>query len=285
MDFFVHPSLPQSIRSTYLKAGGLLLLMAIVIAVALLFQSERGVVRKRVETFEVPSRFYYITIATKPHPVLDVLEKTVASKGEEITVLGMQEQRDIGWDSEEGKKGNFGVKLREVYDFINRPTMNPDDIVLFSDAYDVYYCGDKKTILERYAALKSPIVFGAERFCWPDADRAYPPENLTHYFPYLNSGLFIGRVDALRECMKHYKYDDKEDDQRFWTNQYMDHPELIKLDHNNRIFLNCTGTDKKEILISGGDHVTFRDATPQLVHANSSDKTYLDPLLQYRQSA
>ena len=283
MDFLVHPSLPQSIRSTYLKAGGLILFMAVVIAVALIFHGERGVVRK-VEAFTDQPRFHYITVATKPHPVLSVIEKTVATKGEAVTVLGMQEQRDIGWASEEGKKGNFGVKLREVYDFINNTSLNPEDIVLFSDAYDVYYSGDKATILKRYAEFKSPIVFGAERFCWPDANRVYPPENLQHYFPYLNSGLFIGSVDALRKCMKNYKYDDKEDDQRFWTNQYMNHPELIKLDHKNHIFLNCAGTDKKEIIIDGGDHVTFRGATPQLVHANSSDKTYLDPLLQYRNS-
>ena len=55
-------------------------------------------------------------------------------------------------------------------------------------------------------------------------------------FPYLNSGMFIGSVKALRECMKEYQYNDNDDDQRFWTTQFFNRPDMIMLDYNNDIF-------------------------------------------------
>jgi len=279
----VHPALPQAIRATYFRAGMLLLLLGVVIATALIFHSETGF--QRIEGFSgdemiVPARLHYITVATKPHPVLDVLQKVVASKGDAVTVLGMDEDRDIGWNAADDKRGHFGVKLREVYNFVNNTALNADDIVLFSDAYDVYYCGDQDTIVKRFLEFRKPIVFGAERYCWPDEDASakYLAADHKSYFPYLNSGLFIGRVGALRECMRDYSYDDAEDDQRFWTTRYLNHPETIALDHDNKIFLNCAGIDKAEMKVTG-DQVTFRGAKPQLVHSNSGDKSYLDPLL------
>jgi len=255
----------------------LFLLTCVVIAGAILLSNKRETFRN--DTY---SRFYYITVATKPHPVLDVLKQTVASKGEMLTVLGMKEDRDIGWYF----SGNFGVKLREVYDFIFDDDRSPNDIVLFTDAYDVYYCGNLETLLERYREFGKPIVFGAEVYCSPIPARAadYPAADKTHFFPYLNSGMFIGRVDALRACMRDYQYKDAQDDQIFWTDQYLAHPDLITLDHENRLFLNCVALDEREILVHDGDQVTFRGATPQLVHANGGDKYYLDPMVQYRAS-
>jgi hypothetical protein len=150
-----------------------------------------------------------------------------------------------------------------------------DEIILFTDAYDVYYSGDEETMLKRYLEFDKPIVFGAEQFCHPDKERAqeYPRENSSHYFPYLNSGAFIGRAAALRSCMQDYKYDDAEDDQRFWTTQYLKRPHLITLDHSNKLFLNCAGVNPDEVTVG-----KFRDATPQVVHANGDEKNaYLKP--------
>ena len=222
---------------------------------------------------------HYVTVATKPHPVLDALVRTVEAKGERLHVLGMQEEREIGW----GANGAFGVKLREVHDFLASPSLGPDDVVLFSDAYDVFYCGDATEVLRRFAEFSTPVVFGAEVYCWPDPDksREYPPETEGFRFRYLNSGVFVGRVHALRECMRGYSFDDAEDDQRFWTTRFLRRPDLVSLDYHNRIFLNCAGVDKADIAYHPGGWVTYGDgATPLLVHANGGDKSYIDPLLR-----
>ena len=49
------------------------------------------------------TNFYYITIATKPHQVLNNIIKKIQSNNEQIHVLGMQENRNIGWQA----KGNL----------------------------------------------------------------------------------------------------------------------------------------------------------------------------------
>lgn len=44
----------------------------------------------------------------------------------------------------------------------------PDDtIVVFADAYDVLVTGSPHEVVARYRAFDSPVVFGAEKGCWP----------------------------------------------------------------------------------------------------------------------
>lgn len=59
--------------------------------------------------------------------------------------------------------------------------------------------------------------------------------------------------------MKDYKYDDAEDDQRFWTTQYLKRPNLITLDHFNKLFLNCAGVNPDEVTSTVGK-ISRRDA-------------------------
>jgi hypothetical protein len=221
------------------------------------------------------TKLHYITVATKPHPVLQIIQDRIRIEGSHVTVLGLEENRDIGWNA----KANFGIKLREVYTFLQNPNLRANDIVLFTDAYDVALVGTQKEILQRYKQFHSPVVFGGETFCHPDSGRA------AHYtstqgtpFPYLNSGLFIGRVWALRKCMAGYSYQDAEDDQRFWTNAYFKHKHLITIDTHAKLFLNCAGLEHKKIVYDRFKRrlvYTEISSQPLLLHANGKDKSYL----------
>ena len=223
--------------------------------------------------------FYFITVATQPHPVLDILLKTVESKGEQIEILGLNENRKVGQDLPNGSR-RLGIKLKELYDFINRNYLNANDIVLFTDAYDVFYSGDKTTILNRFKEMNKPIVFGAEACCYPDGSKAnlYPKTNSR--FRYLNSGLFIGKIGAFRECMKNYIFDDDVNDQLWWTEIFLNNQHLIELDYTNQLFLNCVWMNEKDILISD-DKVTYNNTTPQIIHGNGPSKYLIEPLLEY----
>jgi hypothetical protein len=219
-------------------------------------------------------RLFYITIATKPHKVLDKIIENVKKNKEDIEVLGLQENRLIGW---EGHR-NFGVKLRELYNYINRPTLDPNDIVLFTDAYDVAYLGDQKEILRRYKMFSKPIVFGAERSCHPDPIKANDYKFLDTEFPFLNSGMIIGRVGALRQCMKGYQYDDRHDDQRFWTTVFFENQDLIELDHENLLFLNAADIDLEDFDYNKKT-VWYKRRNPLFVHINGPDKTMINIFL------
>ena len=221
-------------------------------------------------------KLYYITIATKPHKVLEKLLERVYKNKEEIEVLGINENRQIGWENQQ----RFGVKLREVSDFLKRPYLNPNDIVLFTDAYDVAYFGTQQEILERFFTFQYPIVFGCEKDCHPDPNRKKEYKKTDEEFSFLNSGMFIGRVDALQKCILNYHYNDTDDDQRFWTTQYFEKPELITLDYNNTLFLNTSGFNEKLFIFDIENNITFyKCKNPLFIHVNGPEKSFINKLV------
>jgi len=223
------------------------------------------------------NKLFYITIATKPHPVLDKIKERVEKNGETIHILGGQENRQIGWEGHQ----NFGVKLREVSDFLKNTELNQDDIILFTDAYDVVYCGTQREIIERFEKINKPIIFGAEKQCNPDPGRASEYAFTSTEFPYLNSGMFIGRVWALRKCILAYQYNDKDDDQRFWTTCFFENPDLIGLDYINELFLNTVDMNERFFFLDKDNLIAmYKGSNPMFVHVNGPCKkdllTYLN---------
>lgn len=222
------------------------------------------------------NHLYYITVATKPHRVLNKIQEHCAKNGETIHILGGQENRLIGWEGHQ----NFGVKLREVAEFLKKPELNNDDIILFTDAYDVVYCGTQKEILKRFLEFGKDIVFGCEKQCNPDPPRAKEYKIRDREFSYLNSGLFIGRVAALRKCILDYQYNDNDDDQRYWTTQFFNKPELITLDYNNSIFLNTVDIEMRYFVWDQSESIAlYKDTNPLFVHVNGPDKSMVNELL------
>ena len=214
---------------------------------------------------------HYITVATKHHPVLDKIIERVKKQNEQMIILGLNENRQIGWEG----TGNFGVKLRETRDFVFNENIRPQDIVLFTDAYDVVYGGSQIEVLKRFIQQKKPIMFGCESQCHPDKEESSKYPEQTTEFPYLNSGMFIGYVWALRYCLLDYKYNDADDDQRYWTKQYLQYPWLFNLDYENQLFLNTEDMDWDKFTWENAT-ATYKNRNPQFVHINGPDKTKLD---------
>jgi len=225
---------------------------------------------------EEEPKFYYITISTRPHYILDKLKEKVAAKmGETIIVLGEKEKRFIGWEGSQ----NFGLKLKEVSVFLNNSILNDNDIVLFTDGYDVaYFGGNREEIISRFREFNKPIVFGCERYCNPDPNLSVKYKDVYHEFSYLNSGMFIGYVWALRKCISEYVYEDRDDDQRYWTNQFLNvNPDLFALDYLNRLFLNTVDIDMSRFTVSDGV-AKYKGRRPMFVHVNGPDKRLIDEI-------
>ena len=219
------------------------------------------------------AKVHYITVSTKDKPELQKLVQSGKNKNIDIKVLGLDlNTTKLG----HANSGKFGMKLRLPKEYIK--TLNDDDIIVFTDAWDVVYYNDTPTLLDRYKAFNKDIVVGSEKVCWPDADRAKEyTDTATEPFPYLNSGLYMATVKGLKKILANYDESTEVDDQRFWTDMYFKNKDTIVLDTKATIFLNACGTDKNNYDVSNN---TFNyketNSQPLLIHANSVDKSYLD---------
>ena len=239
----------------------------------------RNNIKRTSDTFpKMQDSLFYITVSTRPHRVLNALQKKVQDQNETLLVFGQEENRAIGWESHQ----NFGLKLKYVSEFLKQSTVQPYDFVLFTDAYDVAYYGTKSDIIERFLSFKKPIVFGSERFCNPDPhlEKEYKLRDVD--FPFLNSGMFIGYAWALNQFIGKYQYNDVDDDQRFWTRQFLNNPDFFALDYENQLFLNTAGINETDISIltkKGRKEINYRGKQPLFVHVNGPDKKFIDSLL------
>ena len=112
---------------------------------------------------------------------------------------------------------------------------NDNDIILFSDSYDVIFLSDENEILEKYNEFNCDIVFGAEKTCWPDVSlSSYFSESDTVY-KYLNSGGFIGNAKTIKLYIEN-NCSNTQDDQLFMQQSYFKYKNITKLDTTAKIF-------------------------------------------------
>ena len=110
------------------------------------------------------------------------------------------------------------------------------DILLFTDAYDVFYSDNLDTIKERYLDMGHKVLFAAEEVCWPDPSIGNQfPSSHTNY-RYLNSGTFIGEVGEIKKILDHGPIEDHQDDQLFYQQAFLEGIYDIGLDIEAYIF-------------------------------------------------
>lgn len=218
-------------------------------------------------------KIHCITVSTKDNEKLQRLLKSAKKYNINIKVLGLDMNTDTLGHSDNQK---FGMKLRYPLEYLNK--IDENDIVLFTDGWDVIYIDNLDSIYQKYKKFNKPIVFGAELFAWPDADKASEyTDTQNEYFKYLNSGLYIGVAKDLKALLNNYKGGEDIDDQRFWVDMYFKNRDKIALDIKAELFLDAAGTDKNDYDFTSGSFIFKKTGTsPSVIHANSSDKTYLD---------
>lgn len=134
-------------------------------------------------------------------------------------------------------------------------TVADDQLILSTDAYDAWFLCGEDEILDKYYTLNSPLVFSAERNCWPHDSylgKHYPESTTPHR--YLNGGGFIGTAASIRAALKWNKWSlarfrHKRSNQYLWSRQYLQRQEFIKVDNHCQIF-HCAGITGKEYLSS-----------------------------------
>jgi len=126
-----------------------------------------------------------------------------------------------------------GVKLNLLKQELDH--LHPNDVVLFVDAYDVFIASSLQSIVGKFLAFKTEMVFSAERYNWPDKYLSWPPSHTP--YRYLCSGMFIGRVHALKSILSDQLVEHSSD-QLYLQYQYLSGRFNAKLDKEQYIFVN-----------------------------------------------
>lgn len=203
----------------------------------------------------------HIVVSNRHDPGLDVLFKSFQKYGIHTKVLGMGSKTPIGhqfgaW---------FGLRLDLLKQELS--TCPPEQVVLFTDAWDVMMQDAPTDLFTWIDNHPGKVLFAGELGKWPDANLEYPP--LQYPFPFLNAGLFLGRARDILKLLEK-PFDASTNDQRYYSHQFVDKSNtIIELDHKGDLFLCMYNIDEKDIQLHRG-FLTFRGHRPVILHLNSS---------------
>lgn len=102
-----------------------------------------------------------------------------------------------------GKKFSWLARLRWYREYLEGLPTDKNQIVCFTDAYDVFYTSDLATVEQKFLEFDADIVWSAEKWysCQLSSDRDFYntlcKENTG--YKYLNAGTFMGYKSALLE--------------------------------------------------------------------------------------
>ncbi len=196
----------------------------------------------------------------------------------------------LGW-----KKPWRGLsqKLEAAHEYASK--LPSRDIIMFTDAFDVLFTGNKATVVENFLSFNTEIVFSAECGCWPhvmensrDCFDRYPPSPTP--YRYLNSGTWIGYANTATEMLAVVMKEAgsnfaNANDQKLIADLYMSGRFNIKLDFYNKIFQSmhmtldpplpyCNPVSDMTIDASHTWKNTRTHSTPSIIHFNGGGKSH-----------
>lgn len=139
-----------------------------------------------------------------------------------------------------GSKWTNQTKDRLLAEYLE--SVDDNEIIFSTDAYDAWFLEGENEILRKFHSFDHPLVFSAERNCWP------PDKEMCGRYPvspttarYLNSGGFIGMAGAIRDALKRVTrmfpaWKKRKSNQYRWSNLFLNNPGTMVLDTACRIF-------------------------------------------------
>lgn len=228
-------------------------------------------------------KIFLVTVSTKEHSNLDRFIKSAKVHGFSPKIRGLHENKKYK-DPIFGMSADFGMKLRYLYNECKR--LKPNDIILFTDSWDVVIIGDCDKIYKEYKSFKKDIVIGGE-YAFINFD--YNTFNIVKYhstkpFPCLNSGVIIGKAGTIYKLLDDYtkgEIVDKTDDQEVWREIYKKNKDKIAIDVSAKIILNtCFTTITDYIYVDNVFTYKPTNTQPSIIHAQGHEyfgnKIYLD---------
>jgi len=214
----------------------------------------------RPSTIEAaPMQNHVLTVGTDQEKMW-ALEQSANRHGITYSNLG----QGVEWTGGSMEAHGGGQKINLTRNHLL--TLPDNDTVLFVDGYDVLFFDDLLTIVERFEGFDCDILFAAEKDCWPDPKMAPMFPMTPTPYKYLNSGVYIGNVKALREFFNEIVIGDQ-DDQLWMQKRFVDQTGLsIKMDYEGYIF-QCND----EVSVQGGQ-ISNGMCCPCIYHGNGGDE-------------
>jgi hypothetical protein len=203
------------------------------------------------------NKLHVCTVASKETKDLNNLLKSCCKNNIDLKILGLNKPYF-----------SHSLKLFYVQEYLN--TLADDDILMFVDAYDVLIISEKNTILKKFFQMKTPLLFAAEKNCWPldnVADRF--PKSPTP-FRYIKTGTYIGYVYFLKKWLQDLSpIDIYKCDQSQISLHYLQNPNTYPLDFYCELFLPLFKVRKKELKVDLKTiHCLSTNSRPCVIHAN-----------------
>jgi len=230
-----------------------------------------------------------LSVATDKNDGFIRFENSLKKNNIEYKILGMNTKWN-GGNMEMGPGGGQKINmLRSELMTWNKVALK-NNVVLFTDSYDVVSLANTSEILEKYNKIcndtPDSVLFSVEKSCWPlkQIDVFYPETDSEYKF--LNSGGFIGNAERILNLLEK-KIENCEDDQLYYTKIFLFDNKIdnsinkIKLDYSCEIFQTLNGAfhdidivNKKRIFNK------YTNTFPCLLHGNgpNSVKEYLSRL-------
>jgi len=231
-------------------------------------------------------RFMVITVATEENEALDRFKESCHQNNIPYKILGLG-QEWTGGPAENGvllrpggaqKINLLKEELRSYPDLGNH-------IILFTDSYDVLFFDGPQEIVKRFREMESPVVFSAEKTCWPDETLSEKYPITMSEYRFLNSGGFIGYGDHINTIINKVTVGNDYDDQLYYTERFFESLEgdkNIVLDHQQELFQTLGDAVNDVEFVDGVLKNTVTNSNPIIVHGNGGAyvKEYLQTLYE-----
>uniref|UniRef100_A0A8D8WHN7 procollagen-lysine 5-dioxygenase n=1 Tax=Cacopsylla melanoneura TaxID=428564 RepID=A0A8D8WHN7_9HEMI len=229
--------------------------------------------------------FLVITVASNETDGYKRFMKSAEVNGLQVKTLGLHQP----WLGGNMQSPGGGYKVNLLKEALNEMEIADDLIILFTDSYDVIIDGSTNEILERFNSFDAKIVFGAEKFCWPDTSLYNKYPEVGSGYRFLNSGGFIGYAKHIKSFIGKKSIKNEDDDQLFYALLFLDealrNEFKVVLDTLAQLFQNLNGNvdEVKLNLDSEFVHLTNTkfNTHPIIIHGNGRSKLDLNSFGNY----
>lgn len=205
---------------------------------------------------------HIITVGTDPKRMTKLLDSAQHYAYGNIVNLG----KNVDWHDPMSGRGG-GKKLKLLKEYLSR--LDPYDIVLFTDSYDVFFGDNMEVVFDKYLGFNTRVLFSAERVCWPNPYLADKFPEVNTPYKYLNSGTFIGEVQEIQEMLVNFDEEIHDDDQEYMQEQFLSGEFNCKLDVESYLF-QC---NEPEITTLENNQLynPITNCCPSIYHGNGGD--------------
>lgn len=165
--------------------------------------------------------------------------------------------------------------------------------LIICDTWDLVFCCPPEEIILKFLGMSCDIVFSAEKNCFPDdLKKEFDELNTYSTYKYLNSGMIVGRTDAILRMLEDMKveeipndYWDGEknihfNDQFEYQKEYIRNKQLFEPPNTMRLDYDCIlSIPLHQVTIEELDfsepriRVKETNSYPCTLHMNGSSKT------------